>query len=338
MAFTKRIEFANYTLKFGDDKIMLDLLEEIVWPSFQEREYIRKLKNRSSYFFLDTQLVNLRATTGEKSVAIAGRIVKNTKIARDQYYRSGGLVPDKRELASAPSAIFVLLLENHRLLYCREMSNAPGIQNFASTTQNFLSQRHSEFIQEKLTEVQAERGEIPRGVRTDLFRRFPRPKVRVTPLSGQQELKEFVQRFASIEQLNIKLLPTNHEEINNDDFWKEMERRRKEMKSENTAIRFSNADEGLSAANVVAQTAAATELANSEVTMRGHDAQGDKITGNNDDFSLTVPLEDLPTDVAAAAASMFGHFINIAGRGLITLPAIAAGVAEKVNGFLAGRE
>lgn len=42
MSFTKRIEFGNYTLTFGDKKVLLDLIDSIVEPSFRERRYVRK--------------------------------------------------------------------------------------------------------------------------------------------------------------------------------------------------------------------------------------------------------------------------------------------------------
>ncbi|ESS67486.1 hypothetical protein MGMO_164c00210 [Methyloglobulus morosus KoM1] len=50
MAHVKKLEFGNYTLNFGDKKVLLDLFEEVVMPSFIEMKYIRKLKDKGEYF------------------------------------------------------------------------------------------------------------------------------------------------------------------------------------------------------------------------------------------------------------------------------------------------
>lgn len=55
MSFTKSIEFANYTLNFGTDKVLLDAFESIVFPSFHEQKYIRKFKD-TEYFLLRLSL------------------------------------------------------------------------------------------------------------------------------------------------------------------------------------------------------------------------------------------------------------------------------------------
>ncbi|MFT6909427.1 MAG: hypothetical protein ACJAS1_006145, partial [Oleiphilaceae bacterium] len=39
MAFTKKLEFGNYTLNFGEDKVLLALFNEIVMPSFYEMKF-----------------------------------------------------------------------------------------------------------------------------------------------------------------------------------------------------------------------------------------------------------------------------------------------------------
>lgn len=51
MSFTQRVEFGNYTLKFGDEKVLLDYFNEIVVPSFKGHRYVRKIKGKGEYFF-----------------------------------------------------------------------------------------------------------------------------------------------------------------------------------------------------------------------------------------------------------------------------------------------
>lgn len=339
MGFTQRVEFGNYTLKFGDEKVLLDYFVEMVSPSFKPRRYVRKIKNKGEYFFLDTEIIRLKLENGQETAAIAGRIVKNTKLKRDQIYTNDGIVADPKELETAPTSVFVLLLENHRLIFCREVSGAPSIQNFESTCQSFLLKRHTEFIDELISAKEKELGKKPpRGTKSKLFREYPRPELRITPLTDRQSLEDFVKRFKTVEELVIKLLPTNQEEINNDDFWRDLGRRKDNMNSATASVRFANGKEGLSATEVVAQTSAATGLGNSNVQLRGYDLEGDQLKGNNEDFSLTVEIGSLPKAIPKAGASLHSTFKKLAESGHIVLPALAAGVLERVRSLVSGQQ
>lgn len=339
MSFTQRVEFGNYTLKFGDEKVLLDYFNEIVTPSFKGRRYVRKIKDKGEYFFLDTKIIRLPLGNGQEVAAIAGRIVKNTKLKRDQIYADDGIVADPKELETAPTSVFVLLLDNHRLIFCREVSGAPSIQNFESTSRAFLVKRHVEFIDELLSAKEVELGvPPPRGTKAKLLRENPRPDLRITPLTDRQSLEEFVGRFRIVEELVIKLLPTNQEEINNDDFWKDFGRRKNEMNSATATVRFANGKDGLAKDEVVAQTSAATGLGNSAVQMRGHDSEGDKLKGNNEDFSLTVEIGALPKPISQAAATLHSTFKKLSESGHIVLPALAAGVLERVKTLVNGQD
>ena len=82
--------------------------------------------------------------------------------------------------------------------------------------------------------------------------------------------------------------------------------------------------------SVLNQARSATSLGNSEVKLKGVDDQGDTISGNNDDFSLTVDLEDLPKNAVAAAKLKYRHFISLVASGVISLPATADEATNKV--------
>lgn len=335
MSFIKKVEFGNYTLNFGKDKVLLDLFENIVMPSFHEMKYIRKLKDKSDYFFLDTQLVNLDESGEKTELAIIGRIIKNTILKRDQIFRQeGGLIPNKKELETAPSSIFVLLLENHRLLFCREVSGAPTIQNFQSTSLYCLKNQHENFITEKYENSKKSREEYPsldRITKKSLLIDYPFPILRITPLSDSQSLNDFVNRFKQIDEVIIKLLKTNKEDIDNDDFWAELGKRKNEMNSGNTSVRFSNAKDGLDAKCVKEQTTSAGNLGNSEINIKGHDSEGGSIKGNNDDFSLSIELISLSSNIKLAANELYKNFKRLITNGTIITPTITQGTIDKVK-------
>jgi hypothetical protein len=333
MAFIKRIEFGNYTLKFGSKDVLLDHFDNIVFPSFLEMKYIRKLKDKGDYFFLDTKLIILNDDINEPIVGISGRIVKNTMLHRDQIFSNGDLVDDEKYLETAPSSSFLLILNNHRLLFCREMAGAPTLQNFQSTSDCFLKLSYLDYINkvhDDSKKAMKSNSDNKITTKTSLKALIPKPFLRITPLADKQNLDEFVGRFKQIDTLSIKLLPTNREEINNDDFWAELGRKRDVMNSNSTRVEFSNPKEGLDDESVLNQARSATSLGNSEVKLKGTDEQGDTIKGNNEDFSLTVELDDLPRDAVAAAKLKYKQFKSLVASGVISLPLVAVEVTNKV--------
>jgi hypothetical protein len=52
MRFKSDIEFANYTLTFGDEKVLLDCLHEIVIPSFEDQRYVRRTSAASWFSWI----------------------------------------------------------------------------------------------------------------------------------------------------------------------------------------------------------------------------------------------------------------------------------------------
>lgn len=313
MAYEKHLEFGNFTLTFGDKKVLLDCFDDVVWPSFQEMKYTRNLKDKGEYFFIDTSLVKLVDDANEPVVGITGRIVKNTKLKRDQIYRrEKGVVVDESELETAPSSLFLLILNSHRLIFCREVPGAPTLQNFQSTCASFLKQRHKEFIGELFEDAKNKRLENPeneRVTKVSLMSKHPYPILRITALSDSQSLKQFVDGFKHIDHVTIKLLPTNEEGIDNDDFWSDLGRRGKNVGSKAVKVEFNNKADGLNKDAVYEQAKAASDMGNSEVRFRGNDKQDDYINGTNDDFDLSVEIEELSRNTVKSAQTKFSQFM-----------------------------
>ncbi|HBH7875419.1 TPA: hypothetical protein KDX42_003638 [Vibrio parahaemolyticus] len=327
-----KLEFGNYTLKFGD-KVLLDLFDEVVMPSFFEMRFKRKFMD-TEYFFIDTKIVKLSEEGAEvPEIGICGRIVKNTKLKREQIFVGSELVDAPMELETAPSSSFLLILNNHRLIFHKEVAGAPTIDVFRTTSEQFLRKRHKEYIDE-LWKAGKERREqdsnAPRVTKVALLEDMPWPELRITPLTDKQNLNDFVNRFSQIDRLSIKLVPTNTE-INNDDFWQKLETSKTEMNSPSTTISFSNTKDGLNSEEVLRQTRAATNLANSEIKLVGHDHNGDELNGDNEDFDLTAEAGDMPRDIDLASESKYKKFKELATLGTITLPAITQGVMNKIT-------
>ena len=339
MAFTRKLEFGNYTLKFGENKVLLDLFNEIVMPSFFEMKYVRHLKGKGDYFFLDTKIIVLDENPEAPVLGISGRIVKNTKLKRDQIFRTdGGIIEDKSELETAPSSTFLLILNNHRLILSKEVPGAPTIQNFQSTSQYCLNARHKQYISEQFEsakKAKEKNSDLARVTKKSLKENLPSPILRITPLSDKESLQAFVKRLHHIDRVTIKLLPTNREEIDNDDFWSDLGRRREEMNSSSAKVEFSNKKDGLDNEIVFNQANSASSLGNSEITFKGYDKQGDTISGSNDDFSLSVELdEELPKDSERAGNLKYATFSHLVKTNVIAIPQLLDDVTTKIKAII----
>ncbi|WP_217267769.1 MULTISPECIES: DUF4747 family protein [Halomonadaceae] len=179
-----------------------------------------------------------------------------------------------------------------------------------------------------------ENPDIERVTKKSLLIKYPPPDLRVTPLSDKESLRSFVNRLQHIDKLTIKLLPTNKEEIDNDDFWVDLGRRREEMNSSSAKVDFSNTKEGLNGDKVYEQAKSASSFGNSELKFKGYDAQGDTIRGSNEDFSLTVEMDSLPRSAELAGKQKYLQFLSLVGDGVISLPKVHEGVIQKLKAII----
>ena len=339
MRFTKSIEFANYTLNFGTDKVLLDAFESIVFPSFHEQKYIRKFKD-TEYFFTQTQLVlldndDVPAPTIPPdfigpvplkipTLALCGRIVKKTIFKREQIFQDGLLIRDPQTLENHPSSIFVLLLNDHRLMLCKEVAGAPTLEEFANTSKHCLAKRYNSFSDyeiKKNIRLRKKKPHTPRLYRKNIYENLGTPKLRVTPLTDTRTLRNFVELFSVVNRLSIELLPTNSENISLDAFWAKMEEQKDDLNSNKAQLVFTNREtDGLDSNAVISKTESATQMANSKIVISGKDENGVRLSGNNDSFTLKAPKPQLSSDIPRAASEAYSSFNELKEEGDIITP------------------
>ncbi|MBO1014036.1 hypothetical protein IPU70_10790 [Achromobacter sp. SD115] len=302
---TKNAAFANFICHFGDELELMDRLEEIVLPAFlnkYEREF-----GLTDYFFHDAQLLDLKSEDGTKNLAICGRLIKNTVIVREQVYKHGVLRKKLRKFESAPSSLFVLLLDGHKLIYVPEVVGAPPLSAFQSTTLNFLKQAREDFVRAqhaKLKKV-AERKSEKKPTLSALFLEHPLPTLEVVALASEGSLHAFVQKFKTLKFLSLKLHQPNNEQ-DFDGFFEQVRGKRKLLGANDADLTYRNA-EGLNKAQVAAHAEASLD-GNTDIVMDGVDKEGNKLKGNNEDFKVQVPITDIPDSVPEAAMKLFRAF------------------------------
>jgi hypothetical protein len=328
MRFKTRVEFVNYTLNFGSEKVLLDAFREIVEPSFASQKYIRRTST-ASWFFMDVTLIALDSSQDVPVLGLAGRFVKKTKLKRTQVLTSDNqLKEDQRELDSAPSSIFLLILNNHRLLFCKEMPDAPDINNFLKTSEHCLRKAHADHINREVEKLDLstliERQEVRKLFEYDI----PYPSLRITPLLDGEELTGFIDRFSIINRLTVKLLKTNKDEIDNDDFWESIEKKKEEINGDSVKIEISSTTHSLNKEVVRGEAISAGAYANSDISIIGYDMQGGDLSGDNNDFSLKSEIENLSKNIEIAAKQMFSKLTNMIHDNIISIPPAPPSVSD----------
>lgn len=302
MTKKNHLEFANFICRFGDNKVLLDLAQEVVVPAFTSNK-LERFTGTSKFFFHEAQVIELHDGTNPV-LGIIGRFVKDTTLSREQRFdsKNSRLIPDKQELQSAPSSIFVLILNNHRLLYLPETRYAPNLASFTVTIRDFIKQKHTDLIQ-KLSEENNEKLISKKEINRNLLQEFPPPSVEIIPLGSEDSLENFISRFDILEAVTIKLLATNNE-LDNNEFFKRLRQSSEEVGSKKTTLEYVN-KEGLSKEAATSRLKTAVNQGNSRITFKGKDSQGDTLSGSNDKFKISIPTSIIPKDIVDTAKQMF---------------------------------
>ena len=301
------VEFANFVCHFGDD-VLLDYLNEIVLPAFLNGHRVRSYGG-SKYLFLNVKLVNLESDwePGAHTPALVGRFVMDTELQRDQILVDNKIVADTQRLKSAPSSLFVLLLDNHKLIYSKQVSGAPGLSAFRTTAEMMLKWRRTAYINELVEKNKSAResdADLPKITKRALAESIQAPNLEIVPLAGHQNLTSFVNQFKLLKEINIRVVRPNAE-INNDGLFTTVEAARSQVNAETTSLIHRNS-EGLNKAQSIKQIAPAME-GNALVTLRGTGPSDARLVGTNEEMSVREPM-DVPNSVPSGSVAMFGAF------------------------------
>jgi hypothetical protein len=290
-SFEKKMNLSNFTCKFGSNMVMLDLFHEVILPAFIG-DHVRKFSD-ASYFFIDVNLRNWQ----DQEMAIIGRIVKNTTLTREQIFTAGKIVEDHAEIDSAPTSVFVLLLSNHKLLYVRENSGSPSVSTFVSTISLFIGTAYKNWIRE----IYDERNSSGKITWKDLQKEFPPPSLEVTPIATESSVSAYVEKFKTINAVEIRLIETNHE-LDNLPIFGEMREIKEKISADDISLKsHKSGDVGLNKAGVAKLVSTPAQEGNSKITIRGKGLGGDSLVANNDSFNVSVPIPGLKKGITAAA-------------------------------------
>lgn len=313
------MEAANFTLKF-DEKNLLDYIEDIVIPAFTKKR-TRKYGG-TSYFFDDVKVLEIQGIP-----CIVGRFIKDGMLLAEQRYEKGKIIKDERTMQSSPSAVFVLMLDTHRLIFGKETKFPPTLQMFESTAARFLKDAHKEFVESKV-KAALEAGD--KLTKAEANRQHPYPILQVVPLSSEEDVKTFIKRFAKLKRVQYTFTPRNDEADNAGLFFDIAQEQQEIVGSKQLTITHSNSG-GLHKDQVAIEVAAATAQGNQVVKLKGIDGAGDDLSGDNADFQIKKKIVVPGRRVKTVAEYLVSGFMDWVSIKLIKLPKVDRKTKQKLE-------
>lgn len=333
MSRPRNIEFGNFICKFGD-KDLLDFYNEVVYPAFFD-ERISRNYIKSKYFFKDVKLVFLGRHDEEDYIGIAGTLVNDTEIKRYQYYdeTGSGIVQDEQALSSAPTSKFLLILNNHRLVYMKEVPGAPTMAQFRTTAETFLKKKNMAFINhlhaQALAIANATGKKRSKPTKAELCEMYPMPIVTLNPLPCSDEIGVFIDRFATLNDIEVIFTKRNSEN-DNDGLFVDIQDVQGKVGSERSTLKH-HSSEGLNIEAAKRHVRSAAKQGNQFIKLTGKNAGGDILKGNNEDFQLKKEAGYIGTTTESAARSFFRSFIELVSTSAISIPVTHDRVRVKIN-------
>lgn len=295
----------NLTCKFGS-KDLLDLANEIIIPAFKsnlERKY-----GATRYLLIDVQIADI-GEEGRSEKAIYGRFIKDTILKSEQILTSDKqLIEQNLAIQSSPSAFFVLLLKDHRLIYLAETAYAPDYKTFASTLQWIFRKKRRSHINELFKKApQNLKSEEKLALKKQIENEFvPNVTVNLFPIPTNESMTKFIDRYSTLKSIKFKINRSNAE-INPATAWQAIEENFPSGLEGSTTIETRN-PEGLDKGHAKRLITDGNKVGVHEVLTDGLDNDGFKLKGKNEDMGVEKTLENIPPTLKGKANKLVHLF------------------------------
>ena len=223
---------------------------------------------------------------------------------------------------------FLLILNNHRLLYVKETKDAPNKEAFGNTILNFLRTKHKDFINKRKDDLESQYP-YERTTKKSLLQEFPKPSLEIIPLTSKDTIEGFVKKYNLLKTVEIKFKDRN-DEHDNDPLFDQVQQRKDLMGSEITSIRH-HSKSGLEKDKAIEEIQEATAHGNQLVSLVGTDSEGDRLAGNNEEFQIKKNIDPLTGNDEEDAVNLFNSFKNLINDGIINVPATKKKVKRKLK-------
>ncbi len=239
----------NCTIKDGTEVIpMLNFFEHIVYPALNNSKIYKQTK-RNKYYISDLKVIKLE----NGPFALVGKHIKKTILdIYPDYNAEEGFIGEQSSAPSAPDSNFILLLNNHRLIYYSSKSGAPTISSFSSTIKyminDYVSKQRSTILNliKELSPKQAiEKGALYKNEtnnKNKYFRyeydgefykniidfkiryldvKFPFPETNIIPIESQALIEEAFNNIKKIKKVEFKFYKPNNDVLDFDSIFEQ---------------------------------------------------------------------------------------------------------------------
>ena len=284
---------ANFTCTFrvnGEAEPMLKYFEKILWPAFNHKTLIRTTnKGLTRYHLTDVQLINLNGT-----IALIGKHVKRTIITLSPDYNiKDGFFGDEEKKPSAPYSTFIILLDNHRIIYYKNKPGAPNLKSFESTAKRILDEfirlKHKELKEnlennnriyngKKYKYIEDFRNEV-------LFSEYPLANLNIVPIESETLVEEAFKRIHKISSVKFRFFIPNNEPVDYNNFFASCTQIVKETGSKSMTQNLTSPEK----VDVV-ENAIKTSGGKADYVLKAVDEDKEGFTITPDSVSETIPL------------------------------------------------
>ncbi|WP_040194806.1 hypothetical protein [Clostridium culturomicium] len=228
----KKSKFANFNCTFrshGIKHCMLDYFESIIWPAFTDYTIIREVKRSGTKFHLaDVKIIELP----DGNLALVGIHIKKTFLDKSpDYDETIGFFGDEYTVPSAPYSTFILLLNNHRLIYFPNKKGAPSIDEFCATAK-YKIREYISLQRQMLKNKWSDNDSVFDGVyykylqtfNTEVLEKlFPYPEINIIPIESETLVKESFKTLKEISVVTFKVYKPNNEPVNFNNIFERMD-------------------------------------------------------------------------------------------------------------------
>lgn len=219
----------NCTFKVNDETFgMLHFFKDIIWPALNDKSLIRVTKKdkviHTKYHISDLKIVEV----ANGSLALVGKHIKRTllEISPD-YATDKGFFGTDAIKPSAPYSTFIILLNNHRVIYFPNKTGAPDIRSFAATIDKIITLyiKNSRTILKKqliandfiFNEVKYKG--IKEFVDNYLDIILPFPELNVVAVESPELVKDAFDDIKTIRKVTFKFYKPNNEPLDFNNFF-----------------------------------------------------------------------------------------------------------------------
>ena len=314
--------FANFICKFGE-KDLIDYAESIVVPAFLDDSLIRRY-GKTTFILYDVKFITLDESVKPPIIGLTGLFVKDTELTREQLFdRNKGLVKDAQSMRSSPSAFFLLILNNHRLIYFPQTTHPPSLDMFRSTVLWCLKRKHREFLKDQHSDLKG-------ATKNELSEIHPPPALDVIPISGDEEIKNFIERYDRLRRIDFRISRTN-DEIDGESLFDDVrEYLGSDLGAKQTKVTVNN-PEGLDKVAAIERVEAATATGNQEIVLSGYDSEGNQLKGDNHAFRVSSPLHEVPETRVALTRRLFEAFQHLLDTGVIRIGLQTRNISTQID-------